>query len=82
MERKTQEVNRIARLGDEMKMTKADLDWDEQTMEAGAEPEELVLMKVVFHLRNQRPAGAKVKQVRVTNQAQGHQTRYLIALKL
>ena len=65
-----------------MKMTKADLDWNEWTEEAGAGPEEMVLMKIVFHLHNQRPAGTTVKQIKITSHTQSHQARYLIALKL
>ena len=70
MERKTQEVHRIASLGDEMKMTKADLDWDESlqdelAMEAGAEPEEMVLMKDVLPRRSLR-LREKAKKVKDT----------------
>ena len=40
--------------GDERKMTKANPVWNERTKETGTEPGEMVLMKIVSHLYNQR----------------------------
>ena len=68
--------------GNEMKMTHADLDWDKRTMEASAEPEEMMLTQVVFYFCNQRLAGITVKQIKSTSHAQGHQSRHLIPLNL
>ena len=59
--------------GDEMKVVQADLDWIKRTKEAGTELEEMVLIKIVFHLHNQRSAGTAVKQIKITSHASSHQ---------
>ena len=81
-ELKSHTITNAASQGDERLMTKADLDWSERTKEAGAEPKDMVRMKIVFHLHNQGSAGTAVEQIKITSHALSHQARFLIALKI